>query len=191
MSSPVLNPSSTWVAVGNGPSAITRRLGAVIDAHDCVVRFNRYETAGFEDLVGSRCTHWATHGLSGGKDKPPMVPGRNAAPPRWAMVVHENVRPEVELEGVVHPPRGLMTALKKKLGGNFPSTGLITVYWLLSHVGVRRLHLVGFDGFSKAKSSAHHYWDKRAFLRPKEHDGDAEMKLLKHWAQSGRVAFLS
>ena len=43
------------VLVGNGPSLLKREIGSEIDSFDKVVRFNNFETEGFEKHVGKKC----------------------------------------------------------------------------------------------------------------------------------------
>lgn len=198
LSPPTLSPLDSWVLVGNGPSAIRRPLGPLIDAHDNVVRFNRYETIGHEAAVGSRTTYWATHGIGwrapDGTRHTPMAPGNDEPRPEAALITHGRV-PCPILDIPVHYVRlAAFVELRERLGlpiRQIPTTGITVIYWLLRDVGVQRIHLLGFDGFSKRVAKNHHYWDPKVYRRPAEHDGDAEMKLLRHWAAVGRVAFLS
>ena len=44
------------VLVGNGPSLLKREIGSDIDSFDKVVRFNNFETQGFEKHVGKKCS---------------------------------------------------------------------------------------------------------------------------------------
>lgn len=189
----------THILIGNGPSAITRDLGAVIDAHDCVIRCNRYVTAGLERHVGRRCTHWATHGATwqdvrSGR-RTPMAPAEGSARPEAVILTHAHIPsplpPEVPAEHVRADIAAELVARLGLTGPQIPTTGLTVLYWLLRDRGVRRVHLVGFDGFSKAKSKAHHYWEKKSYKRPTEHDGDAELRLIRHWAAVGRVSLLT
>src|SRR5690606_28642592 len=190
----MLDRSASWVLVGNGPSATSRRLGSIIDAHDCIVRFNHYVTAGYEEMLGSRCTHWATHGcpVKFGAEAKVITPSPAAAQPRYAMLVHQQAPcPRgVEVETSYNAPKEVMAELREKLG-KLPSTGIATIYWLLKFVGVRKLHLVGFDSFQKDRSKRHHYWDPAIYKQPAEHDADAEMRMIRHWSIVGRVAMLT
>ena len=44
------------ILVGNGPSVLQKNMGKEIDSYDCVVRFNNFETQGFEESVGTKCS---------------------------------------------------------------------------------------------------------------------------------------
>ena len=48
----------TVAVVGNGPSELGKQKGKEIDSHDLVVRFNNYQTAGFEIDYGSKADIW-------------------------------------------------------------------------------------------------------------------------------------
>lgn len=52
--------------VGNSPSALGLNKGKEIDAHDIVIRFNNYQTSGFEKDYGEKTDIWARG--SGGDD---------------------------------------------------------------------------------------------------------------------------
>ena len=54
----------TIAVVGNGPGEIGKGLGMEIDGHDVVIRFNNYQTKGFENDYGSRTDVW----MKGGTD---------------------------------------------------------------------------------------------------------------------------
>lgn len=192
-----LHPLASWVIVGNGPSAARRALGGVIDAHDYVVRFNRYVTGGHESQVGTRTTHWATHGCvwrdEDGRSRQ-MAPGDGEESPESAILIHGHVPCPIAGIPAYRLRAGIVREVAARLGivsPQIPTTGIVTLYWLLKDIGVRRLHLVGFDGFSKRTAKNHHYWDPKVYRRPAEHDGDAELRLLRHWSAVGRVAFLS
>lgn len=47
------------VLVGNGPSVLDQKLGAVIDEFPEIVRFNGFVLEGFEAQIGTRTTTWS------------------------------------------------------------------------------------------------------------------------------------
>lgn len=49
----------TVAVVGNGPGEVGKGLGAEIDAHDVVVRFNCFMTEGYENDYGTRTDIWS------------------------------------------------------------------------------------------------------------------------------------
>ncbi len=53
--------SEKLLLIGNGPSALAKKMGWQIDNYDGkVLRFNSYATDGFEEFVGSRTDFWWT-----------------------------------------------------------------------------------------------------------------------------------
>ncbi|MFW2831507.1 glycosyltransferase family 29 protein [Sphingomonas sp. ID0503] len=58
--------------IGNAPSLVGEGLGAWIDSHDVVVRFNEAALAGFEADLGSRTDILVTNPYPEGRDRPPL-----------------------------------------------------------------------------------------------------------------------
>ncbi len=66
----------TIAIVGNGPSETGKNKGAEIDKHDIVIRFNNYETKGFEQDYGTRTDIWCcnlNHDIQNRQEKYKMV----------------------------------------------------------------------------------------------------------------------
>ncbi len=187
-----INPEATCVLVGNGPSVTGSGLGRLIDAHDEVVRFNNYAVAGFEKDVGTRTTLWSTFGKG---TKP--ISGEAA---KRAIFIHgDSGNPTLPMEATYRIERRFYEAMRKELrqvschrnaAKINPTSGFLVTRWLLE-CGVKRLHLAGFDHFTKHASSKHHYWNDKAFGRPYDHDGDAEARLLQPYVRMGRLRYLS
>lgn len=182
-------PEASVVLVGNGPSALTQRLGKVIDGFDEVVRFNTYSLAGVGEQIGTKTTLWSTFGRA-------TLP-RDSPPPLRAIFIHASGIPAAGTEYWRIPPQ-YYHSLQAELRGLSsrppdrtvrPSSGCLVTGWLL-HCGVKRVHVVGMDNFKKDNSKQHHYWDKRTFGRPVEHDGDAEALMFEKWVAEGRVVRL-
>lgn len=178
--------------VGNGPSTLGRGMGPWIDAADVVVRFNCYETAGFEDDVGRRCDLWAT---TGGKNQ---VPGAGAPLANMALLVHDKKRPAYTPDRVWRVPPVFGQKLRERVlalsartwdrNKTIWSTGTMTLAWLLEVVGVEKVLVAGMDAFEKSASTQHHYWDPTPYSKPVEHDGEAERRLWREWGE--RLEFL-
>jgi hypothetical protein len=183
------------VLVGNGPSAVSSNLGRIIDTFDEVVRFNNYTTVGFEDQVGSKTTLWSTYFLNN---------DRNDKHPR-ALCTHETRQPPVPLPEVYRVPSMFFNQVRKQVQDRhywvngfsdsninlLASSGLTVACFLLDIVGVEKLHLVGFDHFSKKRSGQHHYWVPKAYGKPKEHSGDLEAEMFEDLRRSQRVVYLT
>lgn len=178
----VLPPTTRVVLVGNGPSLLREPLGAEIDAHDEVVRFNRFKIAGFEAFTGSRTTLWSTFGHG-------YLPGdEDVRPTRMIFVYGERGEPAYEPAEIYRIPKAFYNEQWQKLKtkANRPpearpcsiSSGFVVAMWLLNVVGLERVTLAGFDHFRKDHSNQHHYYNPRGYGRPPEMDGDAEAELL-------------
>jgi hypothetical protein len=70
------------------------------------------------------------------------------------------------------------------------TSGLLLVVWLLRVKNVKNVRLLGFDHFSKDRSSQHHYWVPSAFKKPAEHDGAAEADMFDDLRAAGKVTYL-
>ena len=184
------------VLVGNGPSITRAELGAAIDAHDEVVRFNWYALKGFEKHTGTRTTLWSTFG----RGTRPRDPGE--VPPR-ALFIHGDKPkqfhiPVPEAFGI---PREFYDGVRDRLRARsrrdetgkkplLPSSGLVVALWLLERGLAPKISLAGFDHFSKAVTGQHHYWLPQNFKTPPEHDGAAEAEWFEELAAAGRVEYL-
>lgn len=186
---PPVKTDESCVLVGNGPSALLGD-GAKIDSFDHVVRFNNFKLRGFEEKVGSKTTLWATFGRG-------MTPADPDVRPDRIVFIHDhNSDPAYVARELWRIPHSFFRATLDKFagavgnrGGLLPSSGFLVASWLLS-LGVKKIHLSGFDHFSKEKSGLHHYWVNRSFKRPAEHDGDHECRLFAEWVTEGRVEYL-
>lgn len=184
----------TVCLVGNGPGVL-HCSGADIDAHDVVIRFNRFRLSGFEQHTGRKTTIWSTFGhgsLPGDKDQRPM---------RVIFAYGEIGEPAYPPDVIHRLPRAFYQAIKqrvreysKRTGESLErlgmTSGLVVAIWLLEAIGVQRLSLAGFDHFRKNQSKQHHYYNPRAYAQPPEHDGEAEAAILAPYVASGRVRYL-
>ncbi len=193
---PVLSAESI-ILVGNGPSmTLSGERGEQIDAFDQVVRFNRYAIKGFEKMVGTRTTLWSTFGRG---ERPSDA---DEIPPR-AIYIHGDKpkRFEIPVSEVFGIPRAFYEDVRTRLQARsrrddigkkqlLPSSGLIVLLWLREKHQLEKIFLAGFDHFGKKESGAHHYWLKRAFRPPSEHDGIAEAEWAAELIESGHVSNL-
>lgn len=182
------------VLVGNGPSVLTQPRGAEIDGFDEIVRFNNFKLDGFEPHTGSRTTLWSTFFR---RIDPPMRHGR-------VICIHENDVPDASCTEVYRLPalhfsrmRSIVqdrvwtrSGLTQEVSALLPTSGLMVATFLLHVVGVAQVHVVGFDHFSKARSSQHHYWLPGPFKQPKEHAPAVEADLFAELIAAGRVVRL-
>ena len=182
---------SNCCLVGNGPSAIYGNHGKDIDSFDEVIRFNAFDTLGFEAHVGTKTTLWSTFGRG-------VVPANNKKPDRAIYIHGENGTPSLDVKKVFFIPRFIfnhLTYVIRKKNENsqnniIPSSGLLVCWWLLNVVEVEKIYLIGFDHFQKDNNKRHHYWEPKAFGKPKEHSSDIEHSMFSEWNKQGRVVYL-
>lgn len=185
------------ILCGNGPSMTeSGDRGAAIDQFEVVVRFNRYAIRGFERQVGTRTSLWSTFG----RGTTPMDAGEV---PEAALYIHgerAHALP-IKVPVVYGVPRTFFDRVRidvqtrsqiaeeKRKAALLPSSGLVVALWLLE-CGASSLTLAGFDHFQKDRFSAHHYWQKKAFHPPAEHDGAAEAEWFGELVGEGKVGYL-
>lgn len=189
-----LPPDTRCVLVGNGPSVL-RCDGAEIDAHDEIVRFNRFRLEGFESHTGKRTTLWSTfgHGYLPGDEK--------ERPKRILFVYGDSGQPAYKPDELYRIPMSFYRSVKARVLAHSKRTdetlkktgmtsGMVVAAYMLEVVGLNRLSLAGFDHFMKTRSQQHHYYNPKAYGRPPELDGDAEAAIFSKWRDEGRVAYI-
>jgi SAM-dependent methyltransferase len=190
----LIKPDANVVLVGNGPGVLQRKLGPVIDTFDEVIRFNNYHIEGFESHVGTRTTLWSSFFR---RIDPKQKHHRVICP-------HENDKPADYCTEVYFLPSWFYnrtrshvqkrafwaSGFQRDVEPLLATSGMLLTCFLLEVVGVQKLHLVGFDHFSKALTGQHHYWIPSAFKRPPEHDGDLEEAIFADLRKAGKVTYL-
>jgi hypothetical protein len=178
----MINSNEKVIVVGNGPSVLGSGLGKFIDSFDHVVRFNNFAIKGFEKDVGTKTTLWATHGV----DQHPI--GCDSLPDQMLLVPYRKTTYNIKKIWSVDRSFYDLTRDRIKAFSSWPeeekhnllcSTGVTTICWLLHKYNLKNINAVGFDHFSKITTSAHHYWNNKKFLKPREHDGESEHLLLE------------
>lgn len=187
------DPATRVVLVGNGPSLLAAERGDLIDSFDEIVRFNRFQLAGFEKHTGTRTTLWSTFGHG-------YLPGdASERPTRMIYVYGERGEPAYPAAELFRIPRAFYQTQQTKVRALSESprretlgmsSGCVVTQWLLEVVGLQRVTLAGMDHFRKDHSSQHHYYNPKHYGRPPELDGDAEARLLQRWETLGRLEYL-
>lgn len=186
-----IDPKSSVILVGNGPSLIQTKRGKFIDTFDEVIRFNNFAIKGFEEFTGRKTTLWSAFFKKPEdearfprafciheRDKP--LPGV-AISYSMASWFYDRVRKQVQERSL------WWSGFQKDTSPILASSGLLLTAYLLEVVGVEQVFVAGFDHFSKAKSGQHHYWLPQSFKKPAEHDGDVEAAMFEELAKAGRV----
>lgn len=191
----VLKPATSVVLVGNGPSVLTSKLGGFIDSFDEVVRFNNYRTEGFEAHVGRKTTLWSTYFLGNERDdKHSRVlcnHERRQTPPSATEVYRIPSKFFDKTRQFVQEHARLSYGFREDTAKLLASSGLTVTQYFLDILEADKVHLAGFDHFSKRNSGQHHYWIPSTYGRPKEHDGDLEAELFDKLRRAGRVVYLT
>lgn len=159
--------------VGNGPSAIEKKVGGTIDSKDFVVRFNQFEIEGFEQYVGTRTDMWFLHhGRRGNaravvdfKGKPPSliyIPYRNKKIKSSFVNVAINRfldEPGVEVHTICSSGLGqnVRTVVRNEARlGRPPTSGFIAISAFLDKGATVYIH--GFDILKKEDCPPMHYY---------------------------------
>jgi len=188
--------------VGNSSQLIGRTLGEQIDAHDVVMRFNRWRESPAD--VGFRCTHWGVglwRGLLEALEQhgpPPgaktvdeiwaaTVAGRDALEaPEWAAFCRHardcHVR-RIHYRSLRRERLAELTAAGLTGKRRWPSTGLLMLAAALDR-WPGRIDVCGFwDGEHRGE-----YWaPRRDVIAERAHWYDGERRLIDLWCEVGRV----
>lgn len=188
------------VLVGNAPSLLERPgFGAVIDAFPVVVRFNNFQTRGYERFVGAKTDWWAraenadiaprTERLTRillrlqGESEDTFNAGVATVLPT---VVAQN--PGVSVEVI---PQRVFTDLICAYGfQNAPLTGtLVAAHLLASH---ERIAVCGFDNLTGTPESLRHYYSPENVIGDwtTYHEPMKEAAYLREMVNAGRVSVL-
>lgn len=182
-------PGATCILVGNGPSLLKVHRGPQIDAFDEVVRFNDFTLKGREHYTGRKTTVWST--CRG------RMPADGQRYERMIYIHGDRGNPVYAPEQLWRIPLDLYDEMRalvrerskrddKAKADLLPSTGLVTLAWLLRR-GVQTVSLIGFDHFNMNRGGLHHYWRRYVGRAPVEHDGEAEHSIFQEFYNEGRI----
>ncbi len=180
---------SSIILVGNGPTATERKSADLIELYDQIVRFNNFETEGFEEYVGTRTNIWATRICSTIKTRNPKsfdeiigvinhckyTPAIFALAPKWTVKYPDM---NIIYADQVERYADMFDYNPMK---NWLSVGMIVLLHLLDLGWYEKVHLYGFAGDVKK-----HYFD----LPPNDehfHRFDLETAYIKTLEDQGRV----
>jgi hypothetical protein len=182
--------------VGNGPQAIGKGKGAEIDAADIVVRFNGYQTKGYEEDYGTRTDIWVWGAGEGEVEENRIpnckvmvwVPGYEHS---WIMddyldVLYRNIKANQGIFDYL-PVKNISQLLKEiptmKIGGKTPTTGTQFLHYIAKYTSQAQLDFYGFSFMNDApiESYTHYYPDQEEFLSNSEkfHDIRKENEYLR------------
>ncbi len=139
--------------VGNATSLLTTEHGTEIDAHECVVRFNRGFLAQPKSATGVRWDIWAV----GGRMDPQVLDAAETRRPLgliWAR--SPDCKAKIQFEEhtrgrwpeVTFYDQELRRQITTALGGVRPTTGLLMIAALLQRSQAKSIDVYGFDFFA-------------------------------------------
>ncbi|WP_241651005.1 glycosyltransferase family 29 protein, partial [Rosenbergiella nectarea] len=178
--------------VGNGPSEIDTRNGEIIDKFDIVIRFNNFMTDGFEKDYGKKTDIWVRN--SAGNDIRNKIDIGEYSAVIWEADYHHFPFHYDDLHTInsqltLHPDKisnfDSIThqLLSKKYQITQPTTGLITLFYLVTFVRPVKIGLFGFTFKEQEPQYVNnHYFDNRslddAAQRLSGHDMVLESKII-------------
>lgn len=164
------------ILVGNGTSLLDNKNGSIIDSYDTVVRFNSFKILGYELYVGEKTDIWATCNTV----------HSNKADDFKKILIHPSGS-EIVLDSIKDKNNCKIIDINliKSIPIEWPSTGLITIYYFLFEKQYKNLVITGFDWW---KTKEHHYCDD--YPRGTNHEPLEEYKIIKNFVEDGRVFFL-
>jgi hypothetical protein len=180
--------------VGNGPSLLNLFLGPSINKFHTIVRFNGYQTSGFEEHVGTRTTIWSRwYAL-------PAMQNMDELDEIWLnMPIHErsldkinagfNMLGEYAKKAQIIPSPKVATSLQFEMFGStestkWPSSGLLAIVHAIN-LGYD-VFLAGFDSWSK---EPYHYYEHHDRTHT-HHVADLEREYIQDLAKRNSVSFL-
>lgn len=190
LGSKINNDNNSILIIANGPSAISKKYGKLIDEFHTIGRINNYVTGKFKDFIGIKTDIWF-NGANQGLKK------RKSFPSKTIVFIPAEIQYAKEQRVLNRTPNRLgmqksqYTLVAKEIMKEFedysnikrPTTGLSSILWSLRNYQKVIIH--GFDFFINTKE---HYYDSsinRFFInsgiinRAKKHNNIAEKKFVQ------------
>lgn len=179
---------SDCILVGNGTSVMDVKNGLKIDAYPCVVRFNAFQTKGYEHFVGEKSSIWFAC--------IPAIPEDWRTALSWEAVRVHTFHEKIEDDAVYlshqqafgsrasKVDHGVLAELRAFSHEIAPwSTGVVAIWLMLAKFP--SVTITGFDWWDR---DAHHYCDQapRGLL----HKPDVEHRIIRRLQDEGRLSFL-
>lgn len=187
--------------VGNGRSVLSQSAGPAVDKFETVLRFNEFQTSGFEKHVGTKTSVWVLSDWTIVKliNKYPdrSMPVLCAVPYRFMGKPYYATR-RAEVEAQLTPAQrkrvsfiAMETARELIEGRNFgdrwPSSGLLTIMHMLSAQEHKRVYVHGFDFFKEIDGKIHYMEDTHTA----NHHAAEEERICSEFMRQGRVKFVA
>jgi glycosyltransferase involved in cell wall biosynthesis len=178
--------------VGNGPQAVGKGAGAEIDAADIVIRFNGYQTAGFEEDYGTRTDIWVW-GAGDGIIEEPMI--RDCKLMVWCPeysaykiffnyldILYRNMKVKAAAFDFLSRENWIATSRKMNLPLNkSPSTGVALIHYILKYTKPKSVRYYAFSFLDDDKSHEWlHYYNDGSEKKSHPHNLDYEVAFIKN-----------
>jgi hypothetical protein len=171
--------NKTIALVGNSSRLLNNKLGKVIDDHDIVIRINhapRY-IKNYTEHVGSKTTI-----MSYGLTRLDLVNQLSKiANPQYNLFLircNGEIKNYSDYSIFKNPYHGSIEEYKELrsiFGTLKPSTGIVTVNFLIKNINFSKLDLYGFDFFSSSSTIKKNEFGSYLY---KDHDGELERKYI-------------
>jgi len=161
------------ILIGNGPSALSKKLGKEIDEFDTVVRFNTYRIEGFEEYVGTKTDIWVTTDIfpAWHKDyKEVILCSYNRREDNRTVLKMKEYYPQAH-----NFPEWSWQETIKLMGFSAPSSGAVAAVYF------KNVYIYGFDFFA---GDRHHYGDK---IEACHHNAKYEMEYFRKLITGGKI----
>ena len=184
------------VIVGSGPTLLGAGLGAKIDAVDIVIRFNRFETVGFEADVGTRTDIWF-----GYMEPHPQIGTFKQVLFPWV----GEVNIQKKFDRIERACRKLNIPFEKVedkivsrayniLGQTYPKVpkpraGFVGLVWAMFQWPLKNISIVGFD--CSGEQECYYRPALLSATTKNKHDIEQEKKVLNAWIKMGILKLLS
>ncbi len=187
------------VIVGNGSSLLGNGLGGIIDSHEIVVRFNRFETKGFVPDVGRKTSIWFCNRNVNHSSLFRVLRHESYTEiyvHTWgdrheAALTFQRALEEIDRSArIVEVPASTYEEMRKFIGTDyrFFSTGAIAVWLMIERFG--KVDLVGFDWW-RNPARIHYFNDGQLPPDPLNgHRPVEEKKFFERLASEGKLGFL-
>ena len=171
------------LVVGNAPYE-KENMGKVIDDYDIVVRFNNFPIKGYENHIGKKTDIWCVSDDTYEKNKPLIRERRNIK--KKYIVSPYNYRENLykirddDFEKILEK-KDIKVPDEYDFGKSWPSTGLLTLFYLLDKYD--DITIFCFNGFDKSKKSIHFYEN----LQQWGHKSDIEKNVIEKLINDGKI----
>ena len=185
---------SKILIIGNGPSAVEKEYGSIIDSDkwDVVMRFNRWDKnddgTKWKDnskYVGTRCDYWMINDLrlQIGIDRRNDYSGVFVVCPKFKYNQQMFTQIENQYENIKFMPVDYEEYINENIvdfSPKWPSTGVIGMYFATLHFDEVFLH--GFDTYDNKYDNLHYFEDKPNKYKGesnKDHEPSTEKEFIK------------